>query len=393
MPTPETVDVAIVGGGVIGSACAYFLARDPGFTGTVAVVERDPTYQFCSTARSVGGVRQQFSNPENIRMSQFAIEFLRNVGQELAVDGDPADVALVEGGYLFLASDQGLAQLHANADIQQGLGADLVRLAPDQLRDRFPWLNVDGIAGGVFGQSGEGWLDPYSLLMAFRRKARSLGVRYVTDTVVGARSTAEGFDLDLQGGSRIACGTVVNAAGPQAAAVAALFGVDLPVRPRKRMVYVVDCRTPIAGCPLLVDPSGVYVRPESGQFICGTAPPEDTDPDSEDFTEDYSLFEEVVWPTLAARIPAFEAIKLQRAWAGLYAYNTLDQNAILGPHPDLPRLIFANGFSGHGLQQSPAVGRAISELIIHGAYRTLDLGRFGYERILRNEPVPEQNVV
>lgn len=394
MPIPETTDVAIIGGGVIGSACACFLAGEPGFGGTVTVIERDPTYQFCSTARSVGGIRQQFSNPENIRMSQYAADFIRNAGTHLAVDGEPVGLSFVEGGYLFLASTSGLAQLHANADVQQDLGADVVRLTPADLQERFPWLSVDGVAGGVLGESGEGWIDPYSLLMAFRRKARALGVRYVADTVVGATALASGgFTLDLQEGGRLTCCAVVNAAGPKAAGVAALFGADLPIRPRKRMVYVIDCRTPIDNCPLLVDPAGVYVRPESGQFICGTSPPPDVDPDSEDFAEDYSLFEEIVWPTLAARIPAFEAIKLQRAWAGLYAYNTLDQNAILGVHPDIAGLYFANGFSGHGLQQSPAVGRAISELITFGEYRTLDLSRFGYDRILKGEPVPERNVV
>ncbi len=394
MPDMKTADVAIVGGGVIGSACAFFLARNPDFAGRVVVLERDPTYERCSTARSVGGIRQQFSNPENIRMSQFAIEFVRDVQSELSVDDDPVDLSFVEGGYLFLASPEGQSVLADNARTQIGLGADVVSLTPQELSQRFPWLNTDGLAAGVFGQSGEGWIDPYSLLMAFRRKARALGAEYRSAAVTGlARSDTGGFALTLSDGGRLSAGTVINAAGPQAGAVAAMLGIALPVVPRKRMVYVIDCRTPIDNCPLLVDPTGVYVRPESGQYICGTAPPADADPDGEDFTEDYSLFEEIVWPTLAHRIPAFEAIKLQRAWAGLYAVNTLDQNAILGPHPDMPDFLFANGFSGHGLQKSPAVGRAISELVIYGAYRSLDLTRFGFDRIGRNDPIPEINVV
>jgi sarcosine oxidase len=169
--------------------------------------------------------------------------------------------------------------------------------------------------------------------------------------------------------------------------------IDLPIRPRKRCVFSFECRTPIEKAPLTIDPTGVYFRPEGAGYIGGVAPPEDNDPDTFDLEPDYSLFEETVWPVLAERIPAFESIKMNRAWAGTYDYNTIDQNAILGPHPEVRNFFFASGFSGHGLQQSPAAGRANAEMITYGAYRSIDLSRFGYDRFARGKPIIELNVV
>jgi FAD-dependent oxidoreductase domain-containing protein 1 len=390
----QSCDVAIVGGGVIGSAIAYFLLGPMGFSGRVIVVEKDPTYADAATSRSAGGIRQQFSTPENIAMSSFGAQFVKHVGEHLSVEGEAPSIPFTEWGYLFLATPAGLPILEANHRIQRGLGADIALLDPAALKARFPWLKTDDLAAGTLGLSNEGWIDPYSLLQAFRRKARALGAVYLTDEVVGLERQGNRIEaLILAQGGRIACGNLVDGAGYHAHEVAAMAGIELPIRPRKRFVFVFDCKEPVERAPLLIDPSGVYFRPEGANFIGGVSPPEDQDPDCFDFEIDYRLFEEVVWPTLAERVPAFEAIKLVRAWAGHYDYNTLDQNAILGPHPEIRNFYFANGFSGHGLQQSPAAGRATAELIAHGAYRSIDLTRFGYERVLRGEPIVELNVV
>jgi sarcosine oxidase len=390
----QSFDVVIVGGGVIGSAIAYFLAGRTDFNGSILVVEKDPTYAEAATSRSAGGVRQQFSTPENIRMGAFGASFIKSIGEHLSVDGEVATLPFVEWGYLFLATEAGLEILRNNHRTQAELGADVLLLSPAELAARFPWLNTADLAGGSYGLSNEGWTDPYGLLQAFRRKARALGVTYLADEVVAIGHDARKVtSLTLKGGTTLACGALVNAAGYHAHKIAAAAGIELPIRPRKRFVYVFDCRAPIERAPLLIDPTGVYFRPEGASYICGVSPPEDDDPDCTDFELDYRLFEEVIWPTLAHRVPAFEAIKLARAWAGHYDYNTLDQNAILGPHPELANFYFANGFSGHGLQQSPAVGRAIAELIAYGAYRSLDLRRFSYARVLNNEPIIEINVV
>ena len=390
----RSYDVVIIGGGVMGSSAAYWLAAHPGFKGSILMVERDPSYKNATTALSLGSIRQQFSTPENVRMSLFGAQFLAALGNYLAVDGAAPDVSYHSGGYLFLASAEGLPVLESNHRVQKPLGAENVILNAAQLAEQFPWMHTEDLAAGSLGLRHEGWLDPYSLLQAFRRKAMALGADYVKDTVVAiGRRGARAVSVDLADCGTVSCGLVVNAAGPQAGTVAALAGLELPVRPRKRFIYVVDCRTKVPCGNLVIDPSGVFFRPEGANFLCGVSPPEDQDPDCEDFEIDYAMFEEVVWPALANRVPAFAELKVKSAWAGLYDYNTFDQNAIVGRHPGLENLYLINGFSGHGVQQSPAAGRALAELIVDGGFRTLDLGRFSYERIRAGMPLKELNVV
>lgn len=387
-------DVVIVGGAAVGSAIAAFLARESDGRLSILVIERDPSYSRCSTTLSLSSIRQQFSCPENIAISQFGIHVLKNLGDYLGVEGEVPDVAFHEAGYLILASADGLAALEDNHAVQRSCGVDVELLDPEGLRACFPWISTEGIAGASLGRSGEGWFDAYSLLRAYRAKARALGVTYLDAEAVS-------FDLGpgrvervrTADGAALAAGAVVNAAGPAARRVAAMAGIDLPVHPRKRSVFVFDCRMPVPGCPLVADPSGVYVRPEGAQFVAGSSPGESEDADCEDLEVEWWRFGEVIWPALARRIPAFEAIKPTGAWAGHYAVNLHDHNAILGPHPELTNFIFANGFSGHGLQQSPAVGRGIAELIVHGGYRSLDLSAFGYERFAAGRLIRELNVI
>ena len=381
---------------MIGSSTAYFLTANPAFRGRLLVVEKDPTYGEAATARSAGGVRQQFSTPENIRMSQFGAAFVKNAAEYLSLPGEKAQLPFVEQGYLFLATSTGMPVLEQNHATQIGLGADIVMLDSAGLRRQFPWLNTDDLAGGAFGRRNEGWTDPYSLLQAFRRKAIAQGAVYLQDEVVGLQRDGERItSVQLAKAGPVAVGALVNSAGINAARVAGWAGFELPVRPRKRFVYVFDCRdsAEIQKGPLLIDPNGVYFRPEGASFICGVSPPENEDPDCTDLEVEYGLFEDIVWPTLAQRVPAFEAIKLIRAWAGHYDYNTLDQNLIIGRGPGLANFYMANGLSGHGLQQSPAIGRALSELILQGGFQTIDLTRFGYERVAKNQPLAELNVV
>jgi sarcosine oxidase len=390
----DACDVAIIGGGIIGCATAAYLAMTEGYAGRVVVVEKDPSHALSATARSVSSIRTQFSTPLNIRMSLYGAEVLRRAGEVLAVDGERPDVAYHERGYLFLADPAGCGVLAASHVLQCAEGADVALLSPAALGARFPWLNLDGVALGALGLSGEGWFDAYGLMQAFRRKARSLGVTFRHDEVTGLVRRAGGIEaVVLAMGGELSCAYAVNAAGIAAPEVAGMAGVDLPVRPRKRIVYVFECRTLVPGCPLIIDPSGVYVRPEGPSYVCGVSPPPEADPDSTDFDIDYTLFETTVWPVLAHRVPAFEAIKMTRAWACHYDFNTVDQNVILGPHPEVPNLILANGFSGHGVQHAAAVGRGLAELIAFGGYRTLDLGAFGFERIAENRPLRELAVV
>lgn len=390
----ETADVAIVGGAVMGSSIACHLAMDADFAGKILVLEKDPSYRHCASTLSAASIRQQFSDPTNIEISLYGIDFLREIGTRLAVDGDVPEIGLREGGYLFLATPEKREILEENHALQTRLGADILFLEPEDLLKRFPWLNVDGIAAGCWGKSGEGWFDGYGLMQAFRKKARSLGVPYRAATVERAERSGSGFLLTLSDGSQIACERLVNAAGAAGAArLARDLDIDLPIHRRKRMIFNFNCRETIEGCPLLIDPTGTYVRPEGAGFICGSAPENDPDVDGGDFEVDHAFFDEWLWPTLANRIPAFEALKPGAAWAGHYDMNLFDHNAILGETAAVPGFYLACGFSGHGLQQAPAVGRGIAELIVYGAYRSLDLSALDHARIAEMRPVVEKNVV
>jgi glycine/D-amino acid oxidase-like deaminating enzyme len=388
----DDFDVVIVGGGVTGSSAAYFLAADS-FDGSIAVIERDPTYSHAPSARAAGGIRQQFSTPENIRIGLFGAEFVKNIDRFLSIDGETPAVDFKERGYLILASERSLALMKENHSVQCDLGASIAYETNDALSERFPWMRMDGLAGGFLGLENEGWLDPYSLLQAFRKKAISLGVTYIADEVVtlgceGGRIS----EIGLSSGRRLRPGQVLNAAGARdVAALMAQVGIPLPVEPRKRCAFVFECRDDIGDTPQVILPNGVAFRSEGDRYLTVVAPPADQDPSTDSFEVDYPLFDDIIWPTLAERVPAFEAIKLTNAHACHYDFNTLDENAILGPVPGVDNLLIAAGFSGHGLMQSPAVGRALSELIEYGEYRDLDLSRFGYERVLSDSPLLETN--
>jgi glycine/D-amino acid oxidase-like deaminating enzyme len=257
-------------------------------------------------------------------------------------------------------------------------------------------MSVEDVAVASLGLTGEGWFDGYGLMQAFRRKARAIGAEFVAGEAVGIDTDIESERVTavrLADGETIDCGHVVDAAGPWSRDVAAMAGVALPIEARRRCVFVFDSQTPLPGCPLVIDTSGIWFRPEGESYICGAAPSPDEDQDGLPLTVDHRQFEAQLWPALAARVPAFDSIKPLNAWAGYYEYDTFDQNAVIGPHPDLPNLLFATGFSGHGIQHAPAVGRAIAELIAHGRYVSLDLSIFGYERITSGRRVVERNVI
>lgn len=397
-------DVVIVGGAVIGSAVAYFLTANPDFTGSVLVVERDPTYRTASTSLSASSIRVQFSNAVNVRISQFGSAFIRDFATTMQVPGEaPPDLNFHRSGYLFLANTEAQEQiLRENHAVQRACGADVVLWAADELARAFPHLNVDDIRLASYGLAGEGWFSNTGLMNGFRAKARAQGATFVTDEVVAiGRDGGRVTSVTLKSGATVAAGTIVNASGPRAARTARMAGLDVPVEPRKRTLFVFDCAASPEGSatvcngrlPLMIDPSGVFCRPEGRYFLCGAVPVEDPAVDWDDFEPRWHEFEDIIWPVLAGRAPAFEAIKVVNQWAGHYDFNTLDHNLIIGPHPEVNNFVYANGFSGHGLQQGPAAGRAVSELVIYGGFRTLDLSEVGYDRIVENRPFLEKAVI
>ncbi len=399
----EIYDVVIVGGAVIGSSVAYFLTANPDFKGSVLVVERDPTYAKASTSLSSSSIRTQFSNPINVKISQFGSTFIRNFAETMRVDDDRPDLNFHSGGYLFLANTEEQERtLRENHDVQIACGADVVLWDQENLARAFPHLRVDDIRLASYGRSGEGWFNNTGLMYGFKNKARAQGAEYVTDEVL-AIGRAENCvtSVTLKSGVTVLAGTVVNASGPRAALTARMAGLDVPVEPRKRTLFVFDCAGTPEGTatvnagklPLMIDPSGVFCRPEGRYFLSGCPPIADPAVDWDDFEPQYQEFEDVIWPVLAERSAAFEAIKVVNQWSGHYDFNTLDQNLIVGRHPEVTNFIYANGYSGHGLQQAPAAGRAVSELIIYGEFRTLDLSEVGYERITENRPFLEKAVI
>jgi FAD-dependent oxidoreductase domain-containing protein 1 len=376
--------IVIIGGGVIGSAIAGFLG-ERGAADGVTIIERDPSYRRASSALSTSSIRQQFSTALNVELSRAGIAFLRTVRDA---------VGLVEPGYLYLASEAGRETLARQHAVQRRCGAPVALLSANELQRRFPWLDTAGLALGSLGLSGEGWFDGYGLLQLLRRRAIEAGARYVIDEAVGFEAGGSRIAaVRLAGGDKLPCDIAVNAAGPWAARVAEWAGIDLPVRPRRRSVYVFDCRERPAGFPLTIDPSGLWFRPEGAYTICGMPSPSGADPDEPPLELEHERWEPELWPALARRVPAFAAVKLIGGWAGYYDYNTFDQNAVVGPTPGIDNLILANGFSGHGLQHAPAVGRGIAEWLTAGRYVSLDLSPLGYERIAKGQPLREDNII
>lgn len=382
--------VVIVGGAVMGSFSAWFL-RQQGYSGRIRVIERDPGYAWSSTARSASGIRTQFGAPVNLALSLFAMDFMRNIRSHFGAD---ADIGLHENGYLILATPAQAAEREAAVRWQRAAGADVVTLTPAQLRERFAWLNVDDLGLASFGQTGEGWFDAWSLLSLVRRAARQAGVEYLHDEAAslvldGSRVTA----VRLCSGAVLPCDWCVLAAGAASGQFVRPLGIALPVEPRKRTVFSFRAPVPSAGFPMLFDTSGLWVRPEGEGFIGGIQPPPDRDPPaSGDFEPDHAMFEQPYWPLLAHRIPAMEALRLERSWAGHYEVNTLDHNGVIGPHDEIKNLVFATGFSGHGVMHSPAVGRAVAEWITQQRWVSIDVCALGWTRIRDGQPFVEQVV-
>ena len=383
--TSPRQDIAIIGGGVIGCAAAYFLMREG--AGRVTVIEPDPTYAKASSPVATGGCRRLFARSENIRMSQFSIEFFKDFEAHTGMD-----VQWKEGGYFFVVTQGHEKVLEQNYRIQRDLGVNVELLDGKEIAARYPWMRHDDLALGVLSPE-DGWLDPNSVLQGFRKKAQALGATFRRDRVVdiftgGARVGA----LELASGERMSADVVVNAAGCWAASIAKLAGMDLPVNPMRRFEHYVELGDALPPMPLIKDPDRLVIRPEGRGYAVGLV--DGREPRGFNFDVDPSHFEQVVWPALASRIPAFEKLKLKREWAGLYDECELDGNMILGNWPGrLDNFYVACGFSGHGLMHAPAVGRALCELIVRGRFETLELSRMGYQRVLEGKPYAETGIL
>jgi FAD-dependent oxidoreductase domain-containing protein 1 len=383
-------DVAVVGGGIIGSSVAYFLLKeDPSLS--VCVIEPDPTYDRASTLRASGGCRVQFTQPENIAMSLFSIEFIKGFESTMSINGRAAAVDWVEGGYLFIVPPEQVAGLERNVRKQLDAGCVVNLLTASQLKARFPSMNVSDLGAGAHTPH-DGWCDPHGLLWGFRRKAIGLGAIYIEDRVSGAHFDASAArSVALQSGKRIVAQAFVNAAGAWSSEVAAMFAMRLPVSPMRRFEHYFTAGTPVESLPYVKDTARLAFRSEGKGFSGGLV--DSNEQRGFNFDVDHGYFERVVWPSVAHRFPAFEAAKCHRTWSGLYEVNELDGNPVIGAWKRLPNLYTASGFSGHGMMHAPAAGRAIAELIVHRVFKTIDLTRLGYQRVEDNAPYAEQGIL
>ena len=384
-------DIIVIGGGIVGSAIAYFLSRT-GRAGEVAVVEPDPSYEFAATPAANGGIRQLFSLPENIQMAQFGLGFYANFHREMAVDDLPADIGFRRRGYLFVSDNGDHATMEANHRLQSAMGARVDLLDRYAVKERFPSLNVEDVAIAVHSPD-DAWINPHAALMGFRNKALSLGVTYVQDRVVSWRKNRGlACEVGLSSGQVLGAERFVLATGAWSAELGRMIGLELPVEPMCRESHYFTTKAEIEPLPFIKAETHLAFGPE-GQGYAGGLPDWDQLPGFH-LEPQPRRFEEVVWPQLAHRLPALETLKLQRTWVGHYARNSFDLNVILGPwEGGADNVYMACGYSGHGIMHAPASGRAIAELILEGAYRSLDLGAFGYRRIANGRPYGERGIV
>ena len=365
----------------MGSSVALFLKRlAPACT--VAVVEPDDRYEFASSLRASGGARRLFSCPENIAMSNFSLGFISAI----------PDVEWKKGGYLFIVAPEGVDALTANYETQRQHGVRVELLDRPALQARFPSMHTADLAVGAHSLD-DGWCDPHSLLQWLRRQARSLGVEYLRDRVVGLEFAGDAIhQAILASGTMLSADFFVNATGAWSKKICAMIGMPLPVEPLRRFEHYFESPNRIEPLPYVKDLARLAFRPEGRGYSGGLV--NSSEPRGFNFDVEHDYFERVVWPALAHRFPAFEACRCVRTWSGLYEQSELDGNPVIGNWAGRAENFFVvSGFSGHGMMHAPAAGRAIAELIVHRRFETIDLSRFGYARVAANQPYAERGIL
>ena len=397
-PNKNSYDIIIIGGAIYGSAIAWFLSNDSNFDGKILVIEKDPSYEFSSTARTNSCIRQQFSTKINIQISQFGADYINNFRTHMNGDPDIPILSIQNFGYMYLANTKEFAKvLWENQKIQASENAETKYMSAKEISYDYPFYNVEDIVAGNHNLKNEGYFDGNTIFNWWKKSAKKNGAEYIKNEVCSMNLNESKTNVNsivLKSGEVIVCDKVINSAGPYASKVSRMAGIEIPVEPRKRYSFVFKAEKPLdRDLPLTVDPSGVTMRSDGQYYLAGCPPDYDPAVDYQDFTIDYSIWETKVWPRVVHRIPQFESIRLINSWVGHYAYNVLDQNAIVGYHSNVRNFIFANGFSGHGFQQSPAIGRGIAELITYNEFRSLDLAPFRFSRIEANEPFIETAII
>lgn len=379
--------IVIAGGGIIGSSTAYYLACAGA---PVTVIEPDPTYEFAATPRAVGGIRFQHGLEDNVRMSLFGAEVFRDFPRHVRGGAVEFDPAFRQVGYLFMVQgDAAVSSLERCAQMQRKAGVEVHLLDRAALEQRFPSFDFSRADAAAFSP-GDGQIDPNAALMGYRRAAQANGAVYVQDRVAGIdcdrnRVTA----VRLASGRTMPADIVLNAANCWASEVSGMVGMKVPIAPMRRQQFFFKAQEAIEPIPVMREMSGFALRPERDGYLVAVT--KFKEPRGFNWNLEHELFEQELWPALVERSRRFEAIRMQNGWVGHYDMCELDGNPVIGPFEGgVEGFYIAAGFSGHGLQHAPAVGRGLAELFVHGRYLSLDLSAFSYRRVLEGRPLVDQ---
>lgn len=382
-------DLIIVGGGIMAGSLAYNLLND-GYTGSIAILEKDRTYEYSSTPRSEGGIRQTFSTEINIKMSQYSYQVYKRFEEEMAIDGELSLIDFKQHGYLYLLNNKTLPVFKEIMKMQDSLGVKAQLMDQKETKEFFPELNVEDLEGSVLDPDA-GNIDPYSVLQAYIKKIKRMGGTFIYDEVEAIlHENQKVTGVKLKNGEKYHAPIVVNAAGAWAGELSRTVGIDIPVKPLRRQLFSIDTKNKFQNhIPFTFDPTGLHFRSEGSKIVVGWA---NDVPYEYNFRLEKALFEDKIWPVLAERSPNFEQVKLERGWAGLYDYNYIDHNAIIGGHPSMKGYYVITGFSGHGFQHAPAAGKGLSELIRLGKFETIDMSSLSIERFATKQLILETAV-
>lgn len=381
--------VVVIGGGAIGVSIAQFcMQTDPSLH--VVVIDRDLFGDRSSSANAgSGGSRRLFYCPENIAMSDYSIKYVASL------DASASPLSKVDWcprGYLFVVPPHGVGMLESSLRTQHEMGVNAQLLTPSEIRERFPLMRVDDLGAGVLSPE-DGWFNAQKYWAVITQKARDSGVQFMQDAVVGFEEAERSVRaVKLRSGASLQADFFVNAAGPWAQEISRLIGMPLPVSPMPRFEHSFATEFPQAQIPYVKDVQGLAIRSAGSGYSGGLVDTKMTRGYAQAL--DVTWFDRIVRPAVQWRFPGMGKLELTKSWAGLYEQCELDGNPIIGPWTGKrDNFIVAAGFSGHGLMHAPATGLAVAEWIVHGRYETIDLARFGHDRVERNEPYRERGII